>query len=245
MTERVLESLPRSANGRNAAPTRSVRPPLARPTPLREQVFDAIAEMIITRELKPGEHLVENDLATHLGVSRQPVREALQRLQTEGWVDLRPARGAFVHVPTDEEADQLLAVRTLLESESARLAAKNATTEQIEQLGAFQRAGQEALAADDQEGMVIANAALHAHVVTMSGNKELADLIASVDRRVRWYYLPIARSRGRAAWDEHAELLQAIEEGNSRRAASLMRQHTEHTREIYREWREEDVEDEG
>jgi DNA-binding GntR family transcriptional regulator len=245
MTDHGVGSLVRSDDMRTGAPTRTVRPPLARPTPLREQVFDAIAEMIITRELKPGQHLVENDLATHLGVSRQPVREALQRLQTEGWVDLRPAHGAFVHVPTDEEADQLLAVRTLLEAESARLAAKNATPEQIERLRAFQRAGEKALAADDQEGMVTANTALHAHVVTMSGNNELADLIASVARRVRWYYLPIARSRGQAAWDEHAELLRAIEEGNSRRAASLMRQHTERTREIYHEWHEEEADGEG
>src|SRR4030081_1668818 len=121
--------------------------------------------MIVTRELQPGEHLVENELAAQLGVSRQPVREALQRLQTEGWVDLRPALGAFVHVPTDAEADQLLAVRTLLEAESARLAAQNATPEQVDQLWDVQRSGEVALAADDQEGLVTANAALHANVV--------------------------------------------------------------------------------
>jgi DNA-binding GntR family transcriptional regulator len=225
---------------RRGAPAKAVRPPLQRPLPLREQVYEAIAEMIVTRELKPGEHLVENELATHLGVSRQPVREALQRLQTEGWVDLRPAQGAFVHIPTDEEADQLLAVRTVLEAESARLAAKNdATAEQLAQLRAAQRTGENALAAEDQEGMVAANAALHAHVVSMSGNSVLADLVASVDRRVRWYYLPIARARGKEAWDQHAQLIDAIEQKNSRRAYTLMRRHTERTREIYHEWRKE------
>lgn len=244
MTEQALGSTGGRRTARKTAPARAVRP-LERPQPLREQVYEAIAEMIIGRELKPGEHLVENELAAHLGVSRQPVREALQRLQTEGWVDLRPAHGAFVHVPTDEEADQLLAVRTLLEAESARLAAKNGTPEQIEQLREAQRRGVEAVAADDQEEMVAANAALHAHVVAMSGNTVLADLIASVDRRVRWYYLPIARSRGKDAWDEHAEIIEAIEERNSRRAGNLMRQHTDRTREIYHDWREEDASEEG
>lgn len=57
--------------------------------------------------------------------SRQPVREALQRLDTEGWFDLRPAQDAFVHQPIEEEADQPLSVRTLLEAEAARLAAAN------------------------------------------------------------------------------------------------------------------------
>lgn len=229
---------------REATPAgRATRPPLERPTPLRERVYEALAEMIVTRELKPGEHLVESELASDLGVSRQPVREALQHLQTEGWVDLRPGHGAFVHVPTDEEADQLLAVRAILESESARLAAKHATAEHLEELHALQRAGEEAVAADDQEGMVTANSALHAHVVSMSGNLVLADLIASVARRVRWYYLPIARSRGKDAWDEHAGIIDAIEEKNSQRAANQMRQHAERTREIYHEWREEGAEE--
>lgn len=215
--------------------SRPTRSPLARPAPLREAVYDALTEMIISRELEPGTHLVESELATQLGVSRQPVREALQRLQTEGWVDLRPALGAFVHVPTDAEADQLLAVRTLLEAESARLAAQNATPEQVEQLWDVQRTGERALVADDQEGLVAANATLHAHVVAMSGNAVLADLIASVDRRVRWYYLPIARTRGKDAWDEHAELIDAIAQHDTGRAGDLMQRHTERTREIYHE----------
>ncbi|HEV7418887.1 MAG TPA: GntR family transcriptional regulator [Mycobacterium sp.] len=219
-----------------------MRQPLERPAPLREAVYDALTEMIITRELQPGEHLVENELAAQLGVSRQPVREALQRLQSEGWVDLRPALGAFVHVPTDAEADQLLAVRTVLEAESARLAAQHATSEQVEHLWELQRTGEKALAEDDQEGLVAANAALHAHVVFMSGNTVLADLIASVDRRVRWYYLPIARARGKDAWDEHAELIEGIARRNSRRAGELMRRHTERTREIYHERRKETAE---
>lgn len=218
---------------------RTVRAPLERPATLRQSVYDALAEMIVTRELSPGEHLVEQDLATQLGVSRQPVREALHRLQTEGFVELRPAQGAFVHVPTDAEADDLLAVRTLLEAESARLAARGATAEQVERLQELQRAGEKALAKNDQEGLVSANAALHDYVVAMSGNSVLAGLIESVQRRVRWYYSPIARTRGKDAWDEHAELIDAIARRNSRRAADLMRRHTERTREIYHRRRQE------
>jgi DNA-binding GntR family transcriptional regulator len=59
-----------------------------------------------------------------------------------------------------------------LESESARLAAKHATAEHLEELRALQRAGEEAVAADDQEGLVTANAALHAHVVSISGSSQ-------------------------------------------------------------------------
>ena len=211
----------------------AARPPVARPVPLRHAVYDVIAEMIISGELPPGTHLVENELAAQLGVSRQPVREALQRLHNEGWIDLRPALGAFVHEPTEEEAEQLLATRTLLEAESARLAARRVTPEHVDRLWELQRVGEKALRDGDQEGLVAANAALHAYVVSMSGNKILAELIALVDRRVRWYYRPIARSRGSEAWDEHRELIEVIASGNSRRAGDLMRRHTERTRESY------------
>jgi len=235
MSQPTLASSRPAAAGPSATAARAVRPPLTRPAPLRQAVYDALAEMIITRELQPGQHLVENELAAQLGVSRQPVREALQRLQSEGWVDLRPALGAFVHVPTDEEAGQLLAVRTLLEAESARLAAHAATPDEVERLWDIQRTGLDALAAEDQEGLVAANAALHAEIVSMSGNSVLADLIDSVGRRVRWYYLPIARARGKDAWDEHAELIGAIAKGDGSKAGDLMRGHTERTRQFYHE----------
>jgi DNA-binding GntR family transcriptional regulator len=232
---------PSARTGRGAlggAPTQSGPRVVERPAPLREAVYNALVEMIVTAELQPGQHLVENDLAAQLGVSRQPVREALQRMQTEGWVDLRPALGAFVHEPTDDEADQLLGARTLLESECARLAAQHATPEQIEHLWELQRSGEAALAADDQERLVVANTLLHSHIVTMSRNKVLADLIGTVDRRVKWYYFAIAGSRGRAAWDEHAELIKAIAAGNGDRSGDLMRRHTERTREMYHQRRQ-------
>jgi DNA-binding GntR family transcriptional regulator len=233
---------PTAARVLGGAITRNGPPLVERPAPLRQAVFEALVEMIITRELQPGQHLVEKDLAAQLGVSRQPVREALQRMHTEGWVDLRPALGAFVHIPTEAEADQLLAARTMLETESARLAAEQATPEQIEHLWELHRIGEVALAADDQEVLVTANASLHSHIVSMSRNKVLADLIGSVDRRVRWYYLPIARARGKDAWDEHAELIEAIAADDGGRAADLMRRHTERTREMYHQRRQKAAE---
>ena len=101
--------------------------PVARPVPLRQSVYEALVELVVGRRLGPGEHLVETELARQLGARRQPVREALHRLEAEGWVDLRPNQGAFVHVPTDHEVDELLDVRELLEVQMARLAARSAS----------------------------------------------------------------------------------------------------------------------
>ncbi|WP_328455747.1 GntR family transcriptional regulator [Amycolatopsis sp. NBC_00438] len=206
-----------------------------RPAPLRQVVYEALAELIINRTLEPGQHLVEADLAEYLGVSRQPVREALQRLQSEGWVDLRPAQGAFVHLPTDEEADQLLSVRSVLETHSAKLAAGRATADDVKRLRELQNTGLKALADEDTEGLVAANAALHACITELSGNAVLAELIGLVDRRVRWYYTPIARPRGQDAWHEHEELINAISAKDAGAAEQIMTKHTERTRQAYHE----------
>ncbi|AYL38828.1 GntR family transcriptional regulator [Streptomyces fungicidicus] len=208
-------------------------PRLERPGPLRDRVYEALLELITTRALRPGQHLVESELAGHLGVSRQPVREALQRLNTEGWVDLRPAQGAFVHEPTEEEADQLLTVRTLLEAEAARLAAGNADAAGVEALEKILAEGLAAVDADDVDAAVVLNARFHAKVMELAGNAVLAELAAQVDRRVRWYYTPVARQRGGQSWVEHRELIAAIAAHDGQLATRLMREHTEHTRRSY------------
>ncbi|MFB7289260.1 GntR family transcriptional regulator [Actinacidiphila glaucinigra] len=206
---------------------------VTRPAPLRQAVYEALIELIINGTLRPGQHLVEAELADHLGVSRQPVREALQRLQTDGWVDLRPAQGAFVHSPTQEEATQLLSVRAVLETHSAHGAALHATDTDVARLWELQDAGITALAADDARGIVEANAALHGFITELSRNQVLAELILQVDRRVRWYYMPIARPRGRDAWNEHATIIEAIALGDAERSEELMRRHTRNTTDFY------------
>ncbi|AZM44917.1 MULTISPECIES: GntR family transcriptional regulator [unclassified Streptomyces] len=215
-------------------------PRLERPGPLRERVYEALLELIITRTLPPGQHLVETELAGHLGVSRQPVREALQRLNTEGWVDLRPAQGAYVHEPTDAEADQLLVVRALLETEAARLAAANASGQGIARLEELCATGERAVAADDLEAVVAANLAFHAYVMELAGNAVLAELAAQVERRVRWYYTPVARQRGAQSWIEHRELIAAVHDRDEARAQEVMRAHTEHTRRSYHQRQHDD-----
>src|SRR4051812_2997089 len=153
--------------------------------------------------------------------------------QTAGWVDLRPSQGAFVHCPTTQECAQLLSVRALLETHSARGAARHATARDVARLWELQQTGLAALAAGDARAIVEANAALHGHITLLSRNAVLAELIPQVDRRVRWYYMPIAKPRGKDAWNEHARIIEAIGEGAADRAEELMRRHTRNTTDFY------------
>jgi DNA-binding GntR family transcriptional regulator len=212
--------------------------PLEKTAPLRQQVYETLEELIIYGILTPGQHLVEADLAKRLGVSRIPVREALQLLHSNGWVELRQRQGAFVHRPTLEEVDEVFSIRTLLEVESARIAAKNATEDSLRELRKTVKAGAKALAAGDEEALVRLNSAFHAQVTALAGNRVLAEMIGRLDKRIRWYFAPVARSRGEASWKEHEELIDALESGDSRRAAKTMRKHAELTRSAFHLWRE-------
>jgi len=219
--------------------------PLQRPVPLRQSVYDALIDLIVGGELPPGQHIVETDLARQLGVSRQPIREALHRMEAEGWVDLRPSQGAFVHVPTDSEVDELLDVRALLEAETARLAAAGggpdpespespqARAAQLARLREICREGEAAAEADDFGAAVAANNAFHAEIAVIGGNGTLAELADIVGRRVQWYYRMVAPARGHGSWSEHAEMIEAIEARDPDRAQALARRHTERTRQAY------------
>jgi DNA-binding GntR family transcriptional regulator len=207
--------------------------PLKRPAPLRESAYEALTQMIIAGRLQPGQHLVEVEIARLLGVSRQPVREALQRLHNEGWVDLRPGYGAMVHLPAEDEVDQLLTVRTVLESEAARLAAGRAPTEAIAELREMCATGTRMVKEGNIDEAVRVNAEFHRSIAELSGNRFIADFAAQVDRRVRWYYTPVAPARGQASWREHARIITAIAERDEEKASKVMREHTERTRKAY------------
>src|SRR6266849_6235305 len=166
---------------------------------------------------------------------RQSVYDALIDLIVGG--DLRPSQGAFVHVPTDSEVDELLDVRALLEAETARLAAargaKGSSPAQLARLREICREGEAAAEADDFGTAVAANNAFHAEVAAVGGNAVLAELADIVGRRVQWYYRMVAPARGHGSWTEHAEMIEAIESADAERAQTRARKHTERTRQAY------------
>src|SRR5271156_1650769 len=90
-------------------------------SPLRDQVVAELRQAILSGRLKPGERLVEGRLADELGVSRNPVREAIRALASEGLIEVTARRGAAVASLTAQEAEELLEVRATLEGANARL----------------------------------------------------------------------------------------------------------------------------
>jgi len=200
---------------------------------LRDQVYSTLEDLIVRRVLKPGERLLETELAAQLGVSRNPVREALTMLARTGWVDIHPRTGAFVHEPTPDEIRDFFDMRTLLESYAAERAATRVTADQLEILEEIWREGVKAVEAGDLETIVSANASFHDRIAEWSGNAMLHSTLSMMKRRVRWYFSSVADARGMASWDEHRRIIDALRARDAAHAATLMRAHTIATAEMY------------
>lgn len=201
--------------------------------PLRDQVYDALENLIISGVLAPGQRLTEGDLAERLGVSRNPVREALNGLSRAGWVELRPRQGAYVRRRTAREGDEFYHVRQLLEIESARLAADRADEDGVAGLRGLLAEGWDALEHKDDERLLSLNSRFHAAVVELSGNSVLAETLGLLDKRLRWYFKPVVVGRAPDSWQEHTDLVETIAAHNVDHAAEVMRLHTEATRLAY------------
>jgi DNA-binding GntR family transcriptional regulator len=211
-------------------------PSIDRSELLREKVSRALEDLIVAEGLQPGERLVETELARRLGVSRNPIRESLQLLARDGLVDLTPGRGAQVHLPTPDEVEHVFSVRRLLECEAARLAAHHASPAEVDELRAVVERGSARAEADADAGTLAElNIQLHSAIFRAAGNPVLAQLWHSLEKRVRWYFAPVARSRGLDSWREHEDLIAAIARGDGDRAADLMYAHIDSTYTAFRD----------
>ena len=108
--------------------------------PLREVVCETLREAIISGVLRPGERLMEIQLAEELGVSRTPVREAIRKLELEGFVIMIPRRGTYVADLSIKDINEVFEVRSALDSLANGLAAERITEEELEQMERLKRA---------------------------------------------------------------------------------------------------------
>lgn len=207
-------------------------PSLQRSAPLRVRVRDALEDLVVNGVLRPGEHLAEEDLAARLGVSRNPIREGLQQLAHDGFVELRPGRGAFVHAPTMREIDEIFHVRTLLESDSARLAADRITPPSLERLEEILGLGEEAVREGEPLPLLELNARFHGIVVASADNSLMASMLTALSKRIRWYFASVVVLRAPSSWHQHDNIYQALLARDGEAAARLMAQHVGETRRL-------------
>ncbi|MEO1563412.1 MAG: GntR family transcriptional regulator [Pseudomonadota bacterium] len=186
--------------------------------------YDLIVEAIDVGVYGPGDRLVESELAERFGVSRTPVREALQRLETQAML-VRDGRSLIVASLDHRQLSDLYAVRAELEGLAAQLAAKHATPEEVRVLFAMIEADRKI--AKDPNKLARANRRFHHQLHLASHNNYLISQLDTVHQSMVLLGNTslAADGRGDQALDEHVEIVEAIKDGDQTRADEAVKKH--------------------
>lgn len=193
--------------------------------PLREIVAERLRAMILDGRLASGERLLEDKLAEELGVSRNPVREAIRLLESTGLVEVFPRRGAYVCSPDLGELRQLLDLRGVLEGHAAEIAATQRPAALVEKLRSLVDEGERATAAGNTVRAAELHLEFHHAIEAAAGNSHLVQAIEPVRQRTELVFSMLLDERHDSGWAEHRAILDAIASGDGNRAREAVRRH--------------------
>lgn len=191
---------------------------------MQKDAYTLILEAIEAGVYKPGDRLVESELAERLGVSRTPVREALQRLETQSMLS-RDGRSLIVASLDHNQLAELYVVRTELEGLAARLAARHATEEEVRVLRGMVE--EDRALVKDPQGLARANKRFHRQIHLASHNRFLVQQLDLVHRSMALMATTSLAAEGRSevALAEHDKIVSAIEAHDGEAAYQALRQH--------------------
>jgi len=197
---------------------------MTEPKPVQKDAYSLILEAIDVGTYKPGDRLVESELADRFGVSRTPVREALQRLETQSLLT-RDGRSLIVASLDHNQLAELYVVRAELEGLAARLAARHATEEEVRVLRAMVAEDQALL--NDPQALSRANRRFHKQIHLASHNRYLVQQLDLVHRSMALLASTslAAEGRGTTALAEHNAIVEAIAAGDGNAAYEALRAH--------------------
>lgn len=190
---------------------------------LRERISDALRESIIKGELAPGERLQEVEIAAAYQTSRTPVREAFRQLESEGFLVIRPRRGAVVTPITVKDIREFYEVKSVLESYAAEKAVERISDEQINRMEELNRELKRRHQNGDIAGMVPVHNEFHEIFVNACGNERLAQIIRNLVNQFQRYRIALSHTE---AIDEsirvHEQIVEAFRMRDGRRVTELV-----------------------
>jgi DNA-binding GntR family transcriptional regulator len=206
--------------------------------PLRHAVLEEVRRRIIAGAYPPGQRVFEDQIAADLDVSRNPVREALQALAGEGFIELEPRRGARVAVVSHTRAGELFEVREVLEGLVASLAAARRTDAEVAAMRAVVEEGRDTARRGDLAALPALNTRFHTLLAASARNAMLAETIEHLRHLIEWIYSQRIAQRAPRSWQEHSRIVDAIAGGDADDAERVARAHIAMARAAYVDLRE-------
>jgi DNA-binding GntR family transcriptional regulator len=194
---------------------------------LRDQVLTELRRRIADGAYAAGERLTEDRLADDFGVSRNPVREALRVVESEGFVVVEARRGAVVSTMDDKAVRDIFAVRERLEPLAAALAAERATADDVTGLRVLLDRSRDATEAGDLDAVAWLDGDLHLRVLEISRSRWLASIGTALYHHVHRALRAGPAPREPHSWREHVPLVDAIAAGDRETATEVARLHAE------------------
>ena len=199
--------------------------------PLREVVSETLRQAIRDGIFKPGERLMEIPLSEELGVSRTPIREAIRKLELEGFVIMIPRRGTYVADISLKDISQVFEIRSALEELAGALAAERITAEEVEYLERMLVEIGTYIEKKDMDRIVEADVNFHEVLYKASRNERLVEIIHNLREQTLRFRTVSMNQPGRLAktWEEHRLLVEAIADRDANKARKIARLHMEHS----------------
>ncbi|MBP1932080.1 GntR family transcriptional regulator [Ammoniphilus resinae] len=200
---------------------------------LNDRVYLYLRDQIIQNKLKPGTRIHYDDFTQKLGVSRTPLRDALNLLQQQGLVEVKPRSGSFVATPKVKDIEDIYDVRKPLECQAIRLAAKHIPKVRIQALLLEAEEAEKALKNGDVEPFFEADRHLHDTIITYSNNSRLISIMETLSSQIKWFGVLNTTNFDRPfqANEQHKEILKALEKGDIGAAVESMGRHIEEIKE--------------
>ena len=193
----------------------------------KEKSYKGIKQAIISYEIKPGEPLIEKQIADKLGVSRTPVREALKELKSEGLVKIIPRKGAFVAEISSRDIEEIFLLREILECTAVKMAISRIKEEDLIEIESTFNSINDDIKGKNYKNILYADIKFHNFIVNSSGNRRLCQFLGMLNEQI--YRLrklsATVPSRLSSSLKEHEGILEALKKRDKDLAEQRLRQH--------------------
>jgi DNA-binding GntR family transcriptional regulator len=192
---------------------------------LREKILEMIRDAILKGTLKPGERVSEPELAERFGISRTPIREAFRQLESEGYLEVIPRKGAVVASLSERDIEEFYAIKIILEGFAAKMAAENLTEKDIERLEAINERLQKIADEGDVKNFFRVHNEFHDVFIKAAGNDKLYEMINQLVMKFKRLRLASLSQPGRMeiSVEEHRNMIEAFKNHDGDRADNLVR----------------------